>query len=90
MAIEDRRELSRSVDVLSFHAGANIYKHGDAGDRFFVVVRGAVEELEDRVDEVSGALVCNTGALYLAGQYFGEQSLVAETCYPSSTTCLGD
>ncbi len=90
MTAADRNTLSRRLDVISFEAGDHVYKQGDPGDHFFVVVRGTVEELGVVTDNITGDLSCTPGAMYMTGQYFGEQSLVTETSYPTSMTCIGE
>jgi CRP-like cAMP-binding protein len=88
MSTTDRKALSSKIEINFFETGKPVYKAGQPGEHFYVVMRGAVEEYIQEVNTVTNDAIGSPGALYLSGQYFGEQSLVAGTTYPSTMTCV--
>jgi CRP-like cAMP-binding protein len=88
MSDKDRATLATKVDVVTFSPGSSVYKQGSVGKSFFVVVQGAIEELVEQHNEETGVVTCEPGPVYLPGQFFGEQALVTQTCYPSTMTCI--
>lgn len=76
--------LRRVVDIgtqESYKKGARIFSEGDAGDKFYLILRGAV-----RISRFMPGLGEEALAVLRAGAYFGEMSLIDEA--PRSAAAL--
>ena len=73
-------ELARKSSPLSVPAGRDVFKQGDPGDRFYVILSGEAEVLVDgRQARVEGP-----------GEYFGEIALLREVPRTATVTASSD
>lgn len=72
--------LSHTFGIVKLQAGSVIYKTGDAADRLYVVLKGAVFEYSDRRKSKEEQVI------HSKGSFFGEQALF--TVEPRSTTTI--
>lgn len=92
---ESLKSLNELVDIRETSEGEVIFREGDKGDRFYIIVHGDVkvetrngfDEDKDQ-DELEEKSVTSTESRHLgilsAGNYFGEMSLVSDS--PRSAT----
>jgi hypothetical protein len=72
--------LAGSVGTVSLAAGADLFRQGDAGDRFYVVRSGAVDVVKD------GRTIATTGP----GGYVGEIALLKDVPRTATITARTD
>lgn len=71
---EDLEGIQRVAEPMVVEAGKRLFEEGDPGDRFFVIVRGAVE-LRKGGEGTGGERL----AVLRAGQAFGEAALLSDS-----------
>ncbi|MBP6849304.1 MAG: cyclic nucleotide-binding domain-containing protein [Kofleriaceae bacterium] len=77
--------LQRVVDIgleEQYKGGATIFSEGDAGDKFYVVVEGAV-----RISRIVPGMGEEALAVVRAGHYFGEMSLIDDAPRSATAVC---
>jgi CRP-like cAMP-binding protein len=85
--------LTSRVEVHDTQIDEVVFREGDAGDRFYIIVHGEVKvekehekgEMEEDCNENSSPEIRSLGVL-IAGNYFGEMALVSDL--PRSATVI--
>jgi len=64
--------VARLFDIINKEEGENIYRQGDVGDYFYIILEGevALSQLVNNVETYFGSLV--------RGDFFGEESLISD------------
>ena len=77
-------KIKEIVEEISIPKGSPIFKQGDFGDAFYIVISGKVKisKVEDGEDK--------TLALLKEGEFFGEMALLEEAPRSASATCIDD
>ncbi|HOD40212.1 MAG: Sporulation initiation inhibitor protein Soj [Spirochaetes bacterium ADurb.BinA120] len=77
-------KIKEIVEEISMPKGASIFKQGDFGDAFYIVISGKVKisKIEDGEDK--------TLAVLKEGEFFGEMALLEEAPRSASASCADD
>jgi MFS family permease len=80
LAVAAKEQVAKSLIPISWPAGHEILKEGDAGDRFYIVASGTAEVTQD------GRHLRDCGP----GDYFGEIALLRDVPRTASVTAIDD
>ena len=81
-AVQIKMGLSKGVSQLHFETNEIIFHEGDVGDYLYIIARGEVEIYRERNGKKQ--VIATLGK----GEYFGEMSLLNQTCRSATVQCL--
>lgn len=83
--VQLRVDGAQSVAHVHYQPGETIFREGDLGDSFFIVLEGEVEVVREKCDETGD---CEKVLAHLGpGQYFGEMALLHSRTRTATIRC---